>query len=1821
MMQYKLYLLKSICLLIVMFSVFNSQFAQLPCENEATYYSDISNDDCGADLKTELHNLINDHTRVSYQNQVFGLFTITDIDNDMINIIDMYTEEPFFPIDDECSPPNNPANPTEEGICYQREHSFPVSYWGGGVSPSDTMFSDLFHLYPVDGYINSAVRSDLPYGEVDINATLDLNPDALYGTANGSLRGISANEIPDYADPLNDNLNGLVFEPIDEYKGDFARTYFYMATRYESRIADWKNIDSKGQFILDGNPFPAFEPGYLEMLLRWHELDPVSDKERNRNDAVCLIQGNRNPFIDNPNYVGRIWGDFAGDSGGNNGDDSPVMFQIEANQSISDGCIIEQTNVINGGNFSISESSGCGAVKAELTGVDFNAQVEVDLIELADEVVDIIVEGDDLDPEDFLDFTFGATAYIANVCGAINSYLVTLTDAFTLEFEIVGSVNYKDIIQVFSPVETTLELPIHVSATLVAAQSLCDPNDNEAKAEARVTGSFGSKNINVGGEVVQNGPLVDVDYLDETEIITVNIEPGLNTFEFQFSGELNVKSSVIAASPILACASNAGAISGNTITVGLFTGPDGGPIPDGMSINGLLTGADYVNPELGGLCTNIPFPQISTTDASCGEANGGASLTVDGIDTLIVEWSNGVMGNTVTGLNPGENFVIVKDSFDCSKLFPFFILDPTIPLINLPEDTLIDDGEIIVLDATDPNNPNLTYLWSTGETTPTILVDTIGIFGVTVTNTLLNCDFVFETQVVSANELLISQGDIIVSSGLFYDDGGPDNNYEDDNSYVISICPENEGEFIVLDFTEVEVIKDSDQDELSVFDGLGSTCVLNSDITEPTTFTASASSEGCLTVRFRATSQDDKTGDGWKAIISTTTSPPAGCFNAIYSCDFVFTDSGGPDGNYQPDEFQVYTICPENPDTEFAILDFIEVSANNFDRISVYDGSGIQCLLEPNLKQPQTFTASSISGGCLTVVFDSDSGSTSRGWVANISCTTMNPNPPLYCACELNQQPSNTCDEAPLINNLEAFCGQTSILYTANSTESLADEFSECGVIHNNSFLRFIADSTVVVINYQTAGGIADLCSGFQLAAYSVTGPCSSESSVWNQLNCENFSDGLESEGMFMVSDLIPGNEYYLMIDGSFGSECYYTLQAMEGFETCPLDISFEEIDCQPDGSYSVTIPFVGNGDGTNYVAYEFSNFFEEIDTVTFTDDGMTDSFIIGPYPAGRDYNIVIEGGTGFLSCDLNVTGSSNCPIDCGLLNVDFEYICDSNDDLFLRGQITGGTLPISFISDFYSDVLFLDDETEFLVGPVDSFFNGIEYDFFITDINSCSLTDIISFQDPMIPIDASCLSLFCTDGIQNGNEEGIDCGGDCPVSCFDPSTVDCNTFNLNFKDEAIFWPNNSMLESMVYPDITFDIVIEDPTNIFVDSEEADEGIQIGIDPNTVSDSIIIRYTFSETMNFAQFKIKDLDYKNLVGSSRLQESVTVFGILNAASQEQVIPVIQNFDGSVLINGNNAQGASNAIEGEEESVLVTFHNCVDQIVIVYGTGDNPPVVDPTYSKIQIGTELGFRVDSCFPNDCDLTCKALARLDFSTYDIDWVFNEFEGEYDLVNQSFDISISDPSSIFRNSLEADKGIGVRMNPNDVSESLITQYNFETVSDYTVFDIEDIEYKPEDMQEEVVIVEGMFEGNIVLPVLYSLNGSVNVDGNTATGTSGIDDFDESILVIFEEPIEGFTIVQTSVDNNDITDPDFSKIYIGRKYGVYTSDCGCQDTLALHNLILDAPLYRANESISSNSLLQNNAGVTFQAGNTILLNQGFEVVQSSTFYARIEGCQ
>ena len=246
-----------------------------------TYYQN-ANGKKGAALKTALCGIIYNRTEQSYSS-LWTAFYTTDVREGGENKLwDMYSNKtPYLTLGTN----QDTGGGNAEGQYYNREHSFPQS-WFGSNAP---MYTDLHHIYPTDKFVNGK-RANFPFGETNGEDYKSANDFSKLGACTYS------------------GYSGKVFEPNDEYKGDFARTYFYMVTCYEEKLADWYSNNSESRTTINGTTYPGFQAWQLNMLMEWATNDPVSDKEVARNNAVYGIQNNRNPFIDYPGLEQYIWG-------------------------------------------------------------------------------------------------------------------------------------------------------------------------------------------------------------------------------------------------------------------------------------------------------------------------------------------------------------------------------------------------------------------------------------------------------------------------------------------------------------------------------------------------------------------------------------------------------------------------------------------------------------------------------------------------------------------------------------------------------------------------------------------------------------------------------------------------------------------------------------------------------------------------------------------------------------------------------------------------------------------------------------------------------------------------------------------------------------------------------------------------------------------------------------------------------------------------------------------------------------------------------------------------------------------------------------------------------------------------------------------------------------------------------------------------------------------------------------------------------------------------------------------------------------------------
>ena len=273
----------------------------------SSYYSSL-NGKSGADLFSAAHSIAkNGYSSLTYDG-LWTAYQTTDVypsgHANAGKIWDMYGGCSFTYSTNQC------GNYSDVCDCYNREHSIPKSWFGGSES-KNTPGSDLFHIFPTDGKVNG-MRSNYAFGEVNSGTTYQ------GGSKLGTAKSITiSNTIIASGSSTQSCSASKVFEPIDEYKGDFARAYMGTMVRWAS--GDYQTFTTDDGSVIFNTAYTAASYYGLTkygvaLLMKWHRQDPVSQKEIDRNNAVQNKQGNRNPFIDYPCLAEYIWGEHAGET-------------------------------------------------------------------------------------------------------------------------------------------------------------------------------------------------------------------------------------------------------------------------------------------------------------------------------------------------------------------------------------------------------------------------------------------------------------------------------------------------------------------------------------------------------------------------------------------------------------------------------------------------------------------------------------------------------------------------------------------------------------------------------------------------------------------------------------------------------------------------------------------------------------------------------------------------------------------------------------------------------------------------------------------------------------------------------------------------------------------------------------------------------------------------------------------------------------------------------------------------------------------------------------------------------------------------------------------------------------------------------------------------------------------------------------------------------------------------------------------------------------------------------------------------------------------
>ncbi|MEG1668811.1 endonuclease [Chryseobacterium sp.] len=266
--------------------------AQIP----AGYY-DGTTGLTGYALKTKLHEIAATKNINWGYGDLPNYYNQTDLDqyydhgpSNTTILLDIYSEVPSGPDAYEYTSANLISTSGAEGLGYNREHAVPQSTFNSNYP----MYSDLHFVIPTDARINQ-LRNNYPYG---------IGNSTIHHTFSNTSK-IANSAIPNYV------YTNRVYEPLNEFKGDIARMLLYFAVRYEDKLPVF-NHSTNINPAMDRSPFDgtaerSFDSAYISMLIQWHTQDPVSQREINRNNAVYAIQNNRNPFIDNPQWVNTIW--------------------------------------------------------------------------------------------------------------------------------------------------------------------------------------------------------------------------------------------------------------------------------------------------------------------------------------------------------------------------------------------------------------------------------------------------------------------------------------------------------------------------------------------------------------------------------------------------------------------------------------------------------------------------------------------------------------------------------------------------------------------------------------------------------------------------------------------------------------------------------------------------------------------------------------------------------------------------------------------------------------------------------------------------------------------------------------------------------------------------------------------------------------------------------------------------------------------------------------------------------------------------------------------------------------------------------------------------------------------------------------------------------------------------------------------------------------------------------------------------------------------------------------------------------------------------
>ena len=916
---------------------------------------------------------------------------------------------------------------------------------------------------------------------------------------------------------------------------------------------------------------------------------------------------------------------------------------------------------------------------------------------------------------------------------------------------------YSDIVEVYSPVPIAIKIPISVGGNATAYQSFAHPERSFCESICLVKATINGAEAYAGGNAFVNGAFLANAPLFDHQGAYINAPAGVSIYNLDVTIKVKLKSSLSAASQYLPCASN---VSGScNVTVGNFTTLGNLPLPPECTIIGSTTGVNYTNPDDPFACTGIPTPEIVIVNDSCGLGLG--SLTIlNPIDSINYEWNTGSGDSTITGLTAGNYFCNLSDTSGCVRYFPIEVIDPEQPEIILPEIVDLEAGESVEIAATIENDPALSYLWSTGESTASIEVTDFGTYTVSITNEN-GCEYIAEVLV---QESSLIEYPCLTANYLF------SNNAQDisgnDNHAIVNgaslTLDRNAKENAAFSFDGTDDFLEIPNTQYS--QPMGGLSIYGWFKTDKSEFNPIISNSGYELYlengkihtnintlsgeSIRMQSKFEYDDDVWHFITMT--------YDAATGIARLLMD-----GRLITENFNANTADSINYSDPIACFIGSDVEQNNFFKGTIDDIKIFQCPIneEELLYISKTEPATDI---CQTLFyaedFEEEAGPEwlNQYYISYLGTQTLGRYHHQKTELVLQDIPPHSVVQI-------CFDLYLNDSWDGNTTPFGPDPFTitESGrVVMRTSFANNYGGSVQTypseympefLSNNQHLTG-ADL-----IGAWSPHYPQYADSKYEICRSFVNQQDSLH----FIFEASLEGNNG--INDESF---CLDNFQIF--LERPSLTLAEEIINCNSDGSYNVIIPFETNANNTDYMVYDLGDLYNELDTVYFTDDGTISEIEFGTYLAGRDYKIVIAEAGDFSNCYPIISDTTTCFFNevCAI-DVATEEIC-VGDSLHITGIISGGTGPFAISCGIYANVILLgeDPNLDFKI-PYCSFDN---LEMIITDINLCQvvktyeatdLPECVVIETPTITMNGNVL----TASSSNYNYQWIDCDTNVPIS------------------------------------------------------------------------------------------------------------------------------------------------------------------------------------------------------------------------------------------------------------------------------------------------------------------------------------------------------------------------------------------------------------------------------------------------------------------------